>query len=185
MLVLINYLRWNYITGHGREDYLRIGVPLYNPSIECDWRTAKAILDKKPELVRYGITKNGDTALHIAASIKRNKHVEKFVKNLVDIMKKKDLELQNESFNTAFFLAASTGNIKTVRIMVEKNKTLTKIAGASQMLPLCAAALYGNYEVVKYLYENSNHLCHDEGWNHENRGWLLQKCVEGDMLGKH
>ncbi|KAI3795910.1 hypothetical protein L1987_38570 [Smallanthus sonchifolius] len=79
-------------------------------------------------------------------------------------------------------IAAASGNIKTVRIMVEKNRDLQIIAGAGGlMMPLYMAALYGNYEVVQYLYENSREL-RDDGWNPQNRGWLLQKCVEGDMF---
>ncbi|KAJ0468599.1 putative ankyrin repeat-containing domain, PGG domain, ankyrin repeat-containing domain superfamily [Helianthus annuus] len=162
--------------------YFKFCVPLYEASVKCDWKAAKAILDKDPELVRYSITENGETALHVAASVKTNKHVEKFVKNLVDMMKEEDLELVNENSNTALYLAAAAGNIKTVRIMVEKNRGLLIIPGArGQMMPLYSAALYGNYEVVKYLYENSNEL-NDDGWNPQNRGWLLEKCVEADMF---
>ncbi|KAI7738373.1 hypothetical protein M8C21_008436 [Ambrosia artemisiifolia] len=165
-----------------REMYFKFCVPLYEASVKCDWKAAKAILDKDPGLVRYSITENGDTTLHVAASVKTSKQVEKFVKNLVDMMKEEDLELVNEKSNTALYLAAAAGNVKTVRIMVEKNRGLLTIPGArGQMMPLYSAALYGNYEVVKYLYENSNELS-DDGWNHQNRGWLLEKCVEADMF---
>ncbi|KAK9062081.1 hypothetical protein SSX86_019266 [Deinandra increscens subsp. villosa] len=165
-----------------REMYFKFCVPLYEAANKCDWKAAKAILDKDPELVRYSITENGETALHVAASVKTSKQVEKFVKNLVGLMKEEDLELVNENSNTALYLAAAAGNIKTVRIMVEKNRDLLTIRGArGQMMPLYAAALYGNYEVVKYLYEHSNELS-DDGWNPQNRGWLLEKCVEADMF---
>ncbi|XP_076889513.1 uncharacterized protein LOC143540294 [Bidens hawaiensis] len=77
-------------------------------------------------------------------------------------------------------MAAAAGNIKTVRIMVEKNRDLVKIPGAmGQVMPLYAAAMNGNYEVVKYLYENSSEL-RDDGWSTVNCGWLLDECVEGD-----
>ncbi|KAK1410521.1 hypothetical protein QVD17_37058 [Tagetes erecta] len=91
-------------------------VPLYEVSNKCDWKVAKAILDKDPELVRYSITQNGETALHVEAPVKTNKHVEKFVKNLVALMKEEDLEVVNDNSNTALYLAAAAGNIKTVRI---------------------------------------------------------------------
>ncbi|KAM0038452.1 putative ankyrin repeat-containing domain, PGG domain, ankyrin repeat-containing domain superfamily [Helianthus debilis subsp. tardiflorus] len=170
--------------GYHPEDYERIGVPLYEASINCDWKAAEVILDKHPDLVWHSLTHNGETALHIAASVKRSKQVDKFVKILVDKMEKEHLELQNKNFSTALYFAASSGNIKTVRIMVEKNRTLTTIPGGADgtMMPLNAAALLGNYEVVKYLYENSNKLCDDDGWNPENRESLLEKCVEGDMF---
>nr|XP_043632769.1 uncharacterized protein LOC122603964 isoform X2 [Erigeron canadensis] len=168
-----------------RKDYLKIGVPLYEASIKCDWKAAKAILDKnEEELVRYSITENGETALHVAASAKvPQKKGEVFVKNLVGMMKKEDLALENESFNTALYLAAAAGNLETVKIMVEKNRDLVKIPGAGrQMLPLYAAALFGYYKVVEYLYGKSSDLCDADGWNDTNRGWLLEKCVENDMF---
>ncbi|KAI3794191.1 hypothetical protein L1987_36820 [Smallanthus sonchifolius] len=167
-----------------REDYLEIGVPLYEASINCDWKDAKAIFDKYPEkeLVRCSITENGETALHVAASAKGPKHVEEFVKKLVDKMNKDDLELQNNNHNTALYLAAAAGNIKAVKIMLGKNKALMTIAGSNgTMMPLYTAALFGNEDVVKYLYNNSKGL-RDDGWTHQNRGWLLQKCVENDMF---
>ncbi|KAK9062082.1 hypothetical protein SSX86_019267 [Deinandra increscens subsp. villosa] len=168
-----------------RKAYAEFGVPLYEASIRCDWKAAKAVLDKNHELVRCSITENGETPLHVASSKKRKgeEHmVETFLRNLVGMMEKKDLELENKKHNTALYLAAVVGNLKAVMIMVEKNRDLTRIPGAmGQMMPLCAAALYGNYEVVKYLYEHSNKL-NDDGWNPQNRGWLLEKCVEADMF---
>ncbi|KAI3794312.1 hypothetical protein L1987_36941 [Smallanthus sonchifolius] len=172
------------ILNRPREKYLKIGVPLYEASIRCDWVAAKAILDKNSEieLVRYSITENGETALHVAASAKSSKHAEEFVKNLVGLMKKEDLALENENCNTALYLAAVAGNIETIKIMVKENRTLLTVPGAGgKMMPLYAAALFGCYDVVKYLYENSNELC-DVGWTDQNRGWLLEKCVENDMF---
>ncbi|MFS8010302.1 putative ankyrin repeat-containing domain-containing protein [Helianthus anomalus] len=169
-----------------RENYLKIGVPLYEASIRCNWKAAKAILDTNPDLVRYSITDHEETALHVAASAKGDpKDVKEFVSNLVEKMDIEDLALQNESSNTALYLAAAAGNVETVKIMVEKSRILLKIPGAKQMLPLYAAALFGNLDVVKYLYEQSNELCVAEGWTNQNRGWFLEKCVENDMFGKH
>ncbi|XP_035838671.1 uncharacterized protein LOC110907179 [Helianthus annuus] len=167
-----------------REDYLKIGIPLYEASIKCDWKAAKAIFEKYPhmELVRCSITENGETALHVAASAKGPKHIEDFVKNLVDQMDNDDLALQNNNHNTALYLAAASGNIKAVKIMMERNIALLTIAGSNgTMMPLYTAALFGNEDVVKYLYNNSKQLC-DDGWTPQNRGWLLLKCVENDLF---
>ncbi|KAM0064909.1 putative ankyrin repeat-containing domain-containing protein [Helianthus debilis subsp. tardiflorus] len=134
-------------------------------------------------LERYSITENGETALHVAASAKNPKDVEKFVKNLVGMMQDEDLELQNENHNTALYLAAVAGNIEAVKIMFERNKALLSIAGANgAMMPLYAAVLFRNEDVVKYMYNNSNNLG-DKGWTPQKRGWLLEKCVEMDMFG--
>ncbi|GKD85983.1 phytochrome E [Tanacetum coccineum] len=170
-----------------REDYLRIGVPLYEASIKCDWKTAEAILNQNTniKLVRCSITDNGETALHIAASAKGPKKVDEFVRNLVGKMEKEDLELVNKNQNTALYLAAAAGNIETVKIMMAKNPNLHTIPGANgSMMPLYAAVLFGNKDVVRYLYKLSKHLG-DDNWNPQNRSWLLEKCVESDMFGKH
>ncbi|GJR21919.1 hypothetical protein Tco_0970446, partial [Tanacetum coccineum] len=50
------------------------------------------------------------------------------------------------------------------------------------MMPLYAAAMFGANEVVSYLYSNSRQGLLGEGWTHETRGWLLEKCVESDMF---
>nr|GEV86946.1 putative ankyrin repeat-containing domain, PGG domain protein [Tanacetum cinerariifolium] len=164
-----------------RGEYIEFGIPLYEASIKADWRAAQEILDKKPELIRSSITENGETALHVAASAKRTKRVVEFVKNLVDKMTKEDLELQNKSSNTALCLAAAAGNLEMVEIMVKKNPALLIIPGSQQMMPLYMAALFGDHDVVKYLYDKSKQLS-DDGWNAQNRAWLLQKCVEGNLF---
>ncbi|CAI9291945.1 unnamed protein product [Lactuca saligna] len=164
-----------------REDYINIGVPLYEASIIGNWKAAKPILDKQPELIRFAITENYETPLHIAASAESTKAVEEFVENLVNLMEKNDLELQNKSYNTALGLAAAAGNVKIAMIMVKKNRAVMEIPGSNRTMPLYVAALFAKPEMVRYLYHNSNGLSGDY-WSHENRGWLLQKCVESDIF---
>ncbi|PWA49842.1 ankyrin repeat-containing domain, PGG domain protein [Artemisia annua] len=167
-----------------REDYFKIGVPLYEASLKCDWKAAKDILDenKYMTLLRYRITENGETALHIAASAKGPKKVDEFVKNLLENMEPEDLALTNKNRNTALYLAAAAGNIKTVKIMLAKNETLHTIPGAGgTMMPLYAAALFGHKDVVKFLYGLSKDLSHD-CWHSMDRKSLLEKCVETDMF---
>ncbi|KAJ9557460.1 hypothetical protein OSB04_012074 [Centaurea solstitialis] len=165
-----------------REEYIKIGVPLYEASIRGDWKAAKAIFDqyKDQELERSSITENHETALHVAASARRTKRVEEFVENLVAMMKDDDLELQNSSHNTALCLAAAAGNVKMVKIMVKRNRKLLTIPGSQKMMPLYMAALFGDHDMVRYLFEESN--LHDDGWSPQNRGWLLLKCVESDLF---
>ncbi|KAI7742145.1 hypothetical protein M8C21_032190, partial [Ambrosia artemisiifolia] len=135
------------------------------------------------QLFRCSITENRETALHVAASVRRrsNKQVENFVKSLVALMTEDDLELQNADGNTALFLAAAAGNIQAVKIMVIMNRALSIIRGRNGMMPLYVAAMCGNYKVVKFLYEYSTAL-RDDGWDRQNRASLLEKCVEADMF---
>ncbi|CAI9272250.1 unnamed protein product [Lactuca saligna] len=168
------------LNGTSKEN-MKIAIPLYEASIRGDWKAAKEILDERPELVRYSVTGNNETALHVAASTKSTKQVEQFVENLMTKMEKEDLELKNNSSNTALCLAAAVGNVKMVELMVKKCRALVAITGSGGMTPLYMAALFGHSEVVKYLYKNSQKL-RDDYWTPQNRGWLLQKCVENDMF---
>ncbi|XP_023754188.1 uncharacterized protein LOC111902595 [Lactuca sativa] len=171
----------NFANKGTRKEYIKIAIPLYEASIRGDWTAAQEILDKRPELVRYSITANNETALHVAASAKSTEQAEEFVKNLMTKMKKEDLELKNSSSNTALCLAAAAGNVKIVGIMVERNRALVAITGAGGMTPLYMATLFGHYETAKCLYGYSQNL-RDDCWAPLNRGWLLQKCVENDMF---
>nr|GEV52629.1 hypothetical protein [Tanacetum cinerariifolium] len=85
------------------------------------------------------------------------------------MMDKDDVTLQNSNHNTTLYLAAAAGNVEAVKIMVNKNRALLTIAGSNgTMMPLYTAALFGNHDVVKYLYENSYELG-DIGWDPQNR----------------
>ncbi|GJT62111.1 ankyrin repeat-containing domain, PGG domain protein [Tanacetum coccineum] len=171
-----------------RDEYTVFGIPLYEASITADWKAAKEILDKKPYLTCFSITENCETALHVAASARRTKRVAEFVQNLVDMMQTADLELQNKNGNTALSLAAQAGNLEIsvlaefYNIIVKKNPALLSIPNRKELMPLYMAALFGNHSVVKYLFDKSNGLRDDDGWNAQKRAWLLQKCVEGDMF---
>ncbi|KAI3821772.1 hypothetical protein L1987_09344 [Smallanthus sonchifolius] len=164
-----------------REDYVKVGVPLYEAAIKGDWKAAKPILDKQRDLIRFAITENYETLLHIAASAKSTKAVEEFVINLVQLMEKEDLELQNKNYNTALSLAAAAGNVKTAMAMVKKNPHLIDIPGKGRIMPLYMAALFGKPEMVRYLYDKSNKMTGDF-WDVENQGWVLQKCVEAEIF---
>ncbi|PWA60786.1 Ankyrin repeat-containing protein [Artemisia annua] len=96
-------------------------------------------------------------------------------------MEKEDLELQNKSGNTALCLATAGGNTRMAKIMVDKNKSLLTIPGSNEMMPLYMAALFGNRGTVEYLYDNSNKMA-DDGWNQQNRGWVVLKCIEADLF---
>lgn len=164
-----------------RDSYNKICVPLYKASIKGDWKAAQVIFDKYPELVRYGINETYDTALHVAASCKSSKAVEIFVKNLVNKMTPEDLELENQNNNTALCLAVTAGNLKSVMTMLSKNPNLTDIPGSNQMMPLYMASLFGERELVNYLYDNSRTMSGDS-WTHMNRSWVFLKCVENDIF---
>ncbi|KAJ9557501.1 hypothetical protein OSB04_012115 [Centaurea solstitialis] len=178
--------RWRWwpeavVADGNRSDYIKFAIPLYNASIKGDWKAAEAILGERPELVRWAITENHETALHVASSTKSNSSVNKFVENLVRRMTKEQLELRNTSSNTALCLTAVAGNVEIARILVNENRNLLNIPGYQNMMPLYMACLSGQREMVKYLYDNSDRMSGDF-WTHQNRGWVLLKCVESDIF---
>ncbi|CAH1426843.1 unnamed protein product [Lactuca virosa] len=164
-----------------REQYIRICAPLYNAASIGDWEAAQVIFGKHKDLilVEYAITENYDTALHIAASAKNSKSVDKFVQNLVTMMTEKQLELTNKNDNTALCLAAAAGNVKIVMTLLDKNPALVDIPGSNGMMPLYMASLFGRSKMVNYLYDKSGQMSR-YGWTDQNRSWVLQKCVEAD-----
>ncbi|KAJ0570379.1 putative ankyrin repeat-containing domain superfamily [Helianthus annuus] len=141
----------NVQTEGRREKYIKSGVPLYEAAIRGDWKAAKPILDREPYLIRFAITENYDTLLHIAASAESTNAVVEFVTKLVQLMKSEDLELQNKNYNNALSLAAAAaaaaaaGNVKTAMIMVTKNPRLPEIPGINRTMPLYMADCLKNH----------------------------------------
>ncbi|CAH1433986.1 unnamed protein product [Lactuca virosa] len=157
---------------HGsREDYINILLPLYEASVTCDWEAAKAIIEKRPELVRFAITDRYETALHIAASAEPTKLAEEFLKNLVTKMEDKDLELKNRGGDNALFAAAVSGSPIMVDILLNKHKGMS--------IPLAASTYCGNHNMARYLYEASEKM---KSLTPMDRIFTLNHCVTADMF---
>ncbi|KAM0053268.1 putative ankyrin repeat-containing domain, PGG domain, ankyrin repeat-containing domain superfamily [Helianthus debilis subsp. tardiflorus] len=107
-------------------------------------------------------------------------HSTKLVRYLVSMMSTQDLELQNEDGNTAFCIAAISGNIGMVKIMFEKNRALPLICGSDNMMPLYLAAFHGRDEVVRFLYKTSNRKNNDV-WTNDNMDEILLKCIHAGI----
>ncbi|MFS7909365.1 putative non-specific serine/threonine protein kinase [Helianthus anomalus] len=169
-----NHPREDLLDGRRRE-YLDFGVPLYRASMEGDLEAAKGILQGGEYLVRCSITEKKDTPLHVAAA----RQSTKFVRYLVDVMNKDDLELQNQDGNTAFCIAAISGNVDMVEIMLEKNQALTTIRGSKNMMPIYLVAFHGNKDMVTKLYNMSNKLT---GWTNDEIDEVLLMCIKSDIF---
>ncbi|XP_017237648.1 uncharacterized protein LOC108210758 isoform X2 [Daucus carota subsp. sativus] len=122
------------------------------------------------------ITKNSETALHIASSTKHTH----FVEELVQLMEPEDLELQNKNSNTALCLAAAAGTVKIADIMVRKRPNLLKIRGNNKMSPLLMAALFGHKDMVSYLYNKTKNMT-DDDWINTDRIMLLHACISANL----
>ncbi|XP_044509147.1 ankyrin repeat-containing protein NPR4-like [Mangifera indica] len=159
-------------------------VPLHNAALKGDWKVAREFLILNPQAVCARITRNMETALHIAAGARHTT----FVQELVNIMTPEDLALQNKVGNTALCFAAISGIKKIAEVMVDKNKRLSLIRGSKGATPLCMAALLGHREMVWYLYS----VTQQEYLNEEDRIELLVAVINAgiydlalDLIKKH
>ncbi|KAF5794735.1 putative ankyrin repeat-containing domain, PGG domain, ankyrin repeat-containing domain superfamily [Helianthus annuus] len=158
-----------------RNDYFDLVVPLYEASVTGNWESAKFILDKRPDLVRYGLGSLG-TALHVAATAKESKETLHFVKNLVNMMTGDELQLQNRNSNTAFWIACANGKINMAKIMMEKNSSVLHIRGNLRLYPLTVGVESGTRDLVKWLYNNFGKMNGDH-WGDDDRDFVLYSCV--------
>ncbi|KAI3897536.1 hypothetical protein MKX03_010401 [Papaver bracteatum] len=130
-------------------------LTLYKAAKKGDWQMARNFIDYvgTDTAVTARITVSNDTALHIAATEGNSK----FVEELVILMTREQLEIQNFDNETALQLAAASGNIKSVKAMVEKNPNLTNMPDKYGCIPLLNATNYAplndqKKEMTKYLY---------------------------------
>ncbi|KAL8257623.1 hypothetical protein R6Q59_029664 [Mikania micrantha] len=146
-----------------------------------DWETAKLIFDKHPNLVRFNLSKNFGTTLHVVVTAEETELTLNFVKNLVNMMTREELELKNNHSNTAFWVASASGKKKMAKIMIEKNRSLLDIRGNGDYLPLTISAMNGIHNMVKYLYKNSKKMTGDH-WTDKDRSLTLSHCVKRDFF---
>uniref|UniRef100_A0A166C0M8 Uncharacterized protein n=1 Tax=Daucus carota subsp. sativus TaxID=79200 RepID=A0A166C0M8_DAUCS len=165
-----------YLSEEQRENYLDICLPLYEAALKGDWQAAQGIIGKCRKVINMSITKNSETALHIASSTKHTH----FVEELVQLMEPEDLELQNKNSNTALCLAAAAGTVKIADIMVRKRPNLLKIRGNNKMSPLLMAALFGHKDMVSYLYNKTKNMT-DDDWINTDRIMLLHACISANL----
>lgn len=150
-------------------------LKLFLAAFKGDWDAAEGIYQEYPNEISARITKEGHTALHVAASAN---HTD-FVKQLVCRMTPKELAIKNHGEDTALLLAAGTGNVELLQVMLEKNKTLAMIRCWGE-LPLQRAALLGHRDMVTYLYQ----FTYDRDLQNEDRIELLITFINTDFYGK-
>ncbi|XP_031247662.1 ankyrin repeat domain-containing protein 16-like [Pistacia vera] len=143
-VLVINY------TSSSEDNERRIRhFKLYRAALKGDWNTAERIYEEDKDYIAAKLSKERDTALHIAAAARHTG----FVKKLLEQIQMEDLTIKNNVGNTAFFLAAASGEVDIAEAIMEKHGDLVMIRGKDDMLPLHKAALMGNEEMVEYLYQ--------------------------------
>lgn len=174
-LLIVNIFNKFYIE-EARQEYLETGIRLHEAALKNDWRAAKAIIGKDSRLLRAAITTAEATVLHIATGAK---HVQ-FVKELLTLMDKNDVTLQDSKGNTAFCYAVVTGSTEIAAIMMEKNENLPLIRGGQGMTPLYMATLFGHREMSSFLYPKTKAIL-----GKGERIGIFFTCINFDVYGKH
>lgn len=147
--------------------------------LDDDWKTAEDFIMKNPNCRGAAITDDKDTALTFATGLKRIY----FVKELVKLMTKEEVELTTNGC-TALYFAAQTEIVQIAKAMVEKNNQLPMIfpknvENGILYLPLYAAIQTGNREMVTYLYSQT----HIQKLDSVNRIKLLNVAISHDLYG--
>ncbi|TKY71875.1 hypothetical protein E2542_SST00608 [Spatholobus suberectus] len=81
-----------------------------------------------------------------------------FVEKLVEYMNMQDMEICMADGNTAFCLAAISGNVKIAEILFGKNPKLLWIRGQKYMLPIQLASSAGHIPMTEFLFQARDDL---------------------------
>ncbi|GMN28326.1 hypothetical protein TIFTF001_044226, partial [Ficus carica] len=95
-------------TKEARQKYLRVCGPLTKAALRGDWGTARVFIEEDRSILTASITKGHHIVLHLAAGT----GCEHFVEQLVGMMTRKELELQDGKGNTAMCFAAINGSVQ-------------------------------------------------------------------------
>ncbi|XP_021725903.1 uncharacterized protein LOC110693084 [Chenopodium quinoa] len=157
----------------GRRCFQDYHVRLYKAAFNGDWKSAHEIFVEDPKCFAEIISKNGNTALHIAATA--GKHI--FVKELLAHANLTDTQLvqPNKAGNTAYCLAAASGVLDLVKEMEKHNPNLPNIGGSLGKKPIQMAAVQGHEKVVDHLMTHFDNLSPEDLIN------LLITVIEKDL----
>ena len=114
-----------------------------------NWNEASSYSRIHPQWWRIPLNDRGMTALHVAVSMRKTSFAEK----MVNCMNMHDLEIPMVDGNTAFSLAAMTGNVKIAGILLRKNRRLAWIRGQNNMLPIQLASSAGHISMAEFLFQ--------------------------------
>ncbi|XP_059591432.1 uncharacterized protein LOC100265216 isoform X2 [Vitis vinifera] len=124
-------------------------LELYKAVLNGDWESAPKLLKDDPRSFSAPIGTDDSRMLHIAVELGEARMG--FVEKLVEFMPSEALALRDSDGATALFNAARAGNIKAVKLLVNKNPSLPNICQRDNFAPLHSAVRYGHKELTLYL----------------------------------
>ncbi|CAH8305884.1 unnamed protein product [Eruca vesicaria subsp. sativa] len=121
---------------------------------------AAAILDLRPSLL-LGENNNGDTPIHVAASVGSFQVLQLLVNNLTDIdienrgITKQLLRATNKQKDTALSVALKSGHVDVAKLLAEQDKGLLEMANNNNESPLYLAIERGLFDIADHILATS------------------------------
>lgn len=113
-----------------------------------DWEFVQNFFQDTKELTTTVITKDLETALHVAVLSGTSNH---FVKMLVELSTYDAVAAKDCNGETALHNAAEVGNTEAAMALVDKNASLMYILNSCNRLPVHEAAIKSHKETLNYL----------------------------------
>ncbi|XP_059591520.1 uncharacterized protein LOC104877648 [Vitis vinifera] len=124
-------------------------LELYKAVLNGDWESASKLLADDPKSFSAPIGTDDSPMLHIAVELGEARM--DFVEKFVEFMPSEALALRDSDGATTLFNAARAGNIKAVKLLVNRNPSLPNICQRHNFAPLHSAVRYGHKELTSYL----------------------------------
>jgi ankyrin repeat protein len=132
-----------------------------------------------PNYVREPITRDKETALHIAAAAQHTTFIDGLLSSELG-MTPEDVAMQTSYGFTTLHSAAQSGNVRIAEQLVIKNNCLLLILDINDDTPLNVAAYLGHANMVSYLLS----MTPLEKLNVEKCNDLFHDTIYNDMYGK-
>lgn len=128
---------------------------LYINTKRTEWEKVIKKYEKHPEALELKLTRNGDTALHLAVLDNREDVVQKLVNRIKDSKCDKLLETTNDRKENPLHLAAQMGSATMCNAIASACDKLVHERNKMDETPLYLAAAFGNRDAFFCLY----HFC--------------------------
>ncbi|KAG2318233.1 hypothetical protein Bca52824_021355 [Brassica carinata] len=115
---------------------------------------ATAILDLRPSLL-LGENSNGDTPLHVAASVGSFQVLQLLVNSANSDIEKQLLRTTNKQKDTALHVALKSGHVDAAKLLVEQDTGLLDMANNNSECPLYLAIERGFFDIADHILETS------------------------------
>ena len=144
------------------------------------WDMAKAYLDQHPDAVRARSNVSNNTPLHIAVSA-GHLHI---VEELVQLMTREDLLIQQMDGFTVLALSIRTGDIPIAKCLIRKNRDLATVVHKTESIPVVHAVTVSHFQMARYLYSVTPREALTFPDNARIGAYLIVNCLNRNMFGK-